>query len=180
MNALKLLPAIALLLAYSLPSTGHAVTRPAGKTMSVSETKNFKITEIEVSTRNGAVSDEIIAKVKDHLTRKIDKCATGNRPVKLTIRLDNYKGISAGALMLLGDYVQFSGLITFFDQDGTRLAEYYNDEFRFGGGLIGAAILSSVVSNFPQQFVQSMCEAVFAVELPDDPTPKTPENYENN
>lgn len=171
---------LALICAYSVPETGHAITRPAGKQFSPDAAKNVKVTKIEVITRKQAVSVKMIDRVRDHLERKIGKCATGSEPVKLVVRLDNHKGMSAGAMILIGDHVQFSGLITFYDADGRLIAEYYNDEFRYGGGLLGAAILGAVSSNFPQQFVQSMCEAIFAVELPDDPVPETPETYDNN
>lgn len=180
MKIVKYLLALTVLCAYAVPETGHAITRPAGKQFPPGAAKNVQVTEIQVITRKQAVSGEIIEKVKDHLNRKIGKCATGSEPVKLVVRLDNHKTLSAGATMLIGDHIQFSGLITFYDSTGRLLAEYYNDEFRFGGGLFGMAILSSVSSNFPQQFVQSMCEAIFGMELPDDPTPKSPENYENN
>lgn len=176
MKFAKYILALLVFCAYAAPDTVGAVTRPAGKQFAPGVAQNVQVTEILVTTRKQAVSTKIIEEVQDHLKRKIGKCATGSQPVKLVVRLDNHKEMSAGATIMIGDHIQFAGLITFYDAEGRLLAEYYNDEFRYSGGLLGMAILSYVSSRFSEQFVQSMCEGIFAVELPDDPTPQTPEN----
>lgn len=180
MNRFSPLIALAICLLIVASATSDAEVRPAGKTLSLQEAKQLKITEIEDVANRKFLSSAMVADVKDHLDRKVHKCATGSTPVKLIIRLDNLKTVSAGSAMLLGDYVQLTGLITIYDSGGKRLVEYYNEEFRFGGGLFGIAVLSSFANDFPQKFVQSLCAGVFSVELPDDPTPETPENYDTS
>lgn len=165
--------------AILFPGTAASLTLPAGKTLTVTEAKSLKITKIEVVERGVGIPDDFKTKLNDQLDRKMSKCATGTTPVTMTVRLDNYKDISAGAAILVGDHVQMAALVTFRDASGNLIGEYYNDEHAVGGGLLGMAIMSSKIANFAENLVQGICETVFKVKLPDDPAPETPENYTN-
>jgi len=145
---------------------------PAGKTLAPETVKNIRITDIEVTSRHSSVPPEDVAAVQKHLESKMPKCASGPNPMKLIVRLDNYKGISAGSTILLGGHVQFAGLVKFVEPDGTLAGEYYNEQYRLGGGLFGVAILGDAVSNFAQDFVLEICEEVFGVDLSRDPVPQ--------
>jgi len=126
-------------------------------------TTDVQVAAIHVERNNPDVPAEVMNNLSTHLRTVMDECVTGERPIDLRVRLDNFEDNSTAAALLIGDTTGLSGTVLIEDpQTGGTKGEYYIDSVRSGGGIIGAIALSGSEDSMPLLFAEQLCEEVFA------------------
>ena len=89
-------------------------------------------------------------------------CARGSKGYELQVQVDNFKMGNAGAATLIGDRHEIAGEVKVVDPATKAVAaQYYVQESRGGGGLIGIAIMASGATGIARDYANAICKRVF-------------------
>jgi hypothetical protein len=129
------------------------------------------IGEINVTTDAPSVTPAIVANLKAALEEISRTCGDGPSKYALDVRLENFKGMNAAAAILVGDSTQLAGFVRLTNtQTRDVVGEYYFDEVRAGGGLIGIAVMSGAATTLPKAFANRVCSDILRRKVPTAPS----------
>lgn len=135
------------------------------------------IGEINVETNAPSVTPAIVANLKAALDEISRTCGNGPNKYALDVRLGNFKGMNAAAAILVGDSTQLAGFVRLTNtQTRDVVGEYYFDEVRAGGGLIGIAVMSHASTTLPRAFANRVCSDILRRKVPPATTTPPGEN----
>ncbi len=122
------------------------------------------IATVTVINRSSNATEENLQILKTTMEQQMPACAKGATKYEMQLLVDNYKMGNAGAAMLIGDRHELAAEIKIVDPATNAVAaQYYVQETRGGGGLIGIAIMSSGAAGLSRDFSVSVCKRVFNV-----------------
>lgn len=117
---------------------------------------------VTITNQSGNATPEGLAALKAALEQFTAGCARGATKYELQVRVDNFKLGNAGMAILLGDTHEISGEVKIVNpEDQSVAAEYYVQERIGGGGIIGAAVLSSGAPGISREFASAVCQKIF-------------------
>lgn len=129
------------------------------------------IGEINVTTDAPSVTPAIVANLKAALEEVSRTCGDGPSKYALDVRLENFKGMNAAAAILVGDSTQLAGFVRLTNtQTRDVVGEYYFDEVRAGGGLVGIAVMSGAATTLPKAFANRVCSDILRRKVPTAPS----------
>jgi hypothetical protein len=136
------------------------------QTLPADELPRIGVARIDITANSPDVPQEVQVNLKAALEKHLASCANGDLKRAIVVRIDNFKKRNVGAVMLLGDSNNLAGQVQFFDPADTNkpVGDYYVDEIRSGGGLLGLALLDNAEQNMPDRFARSVCKRVFNKE----------------
>lgn len=127
---------------------------------------------INVETEAATVNATIVANLKAALEHVAQTCGNGPNKYTLDVRLENFKGMNAAAAILIGDSTQLAGFVRLTNpQTREVVGEYYVDEVRAGGGLIGIAVMSGASTTLPKAFANRVCSDILRRKVPAETLP---------
>lgn len=126
------------------------------------ELLTLKPGRIEVVTDVPGARATLASTLERHLREQLGQCMTGTTPADVKVRVEWYKEQEGAVTIMLGDATQLAGPLILSDPaTGRVLGEYYVDELRFKGGLIGAAMLADAENSLSADYARNVCKVVF-------------------
>ena len=132
----------------------HAWSAETGRAASVST--------ITIINRSTNATEESLAALKQQLDQATAMCARGPNKYELQVQVDNFKLGNAGAAILIGDQHEIAGEVKLINPETKDVAaQYYVQENRGGGGLIGVAMLASGATGISRDYANTVCKKIF-------------------
>jgi hypothetical protein len=124
--------------------------------------KMASVASVTIVNRSDNATEEGLAALKTQLQQATAACARGSKGYELQVQVDNFKMGNAGAALLIGDRHEIAGEVKLVDP-GTNavVAQYYVQESRGGGGLIGIAMMASGATGIARDYANAICKRVF-------------------
>lgn len=124
--------------------------------------KGASVATVTIVNRAGNATEEGLAALKTQLEQATASCARGQTRYEMQVTVDNFKLGNAGAAMLIGDQHEIAGEVKLIDPTtGAVASQYYVQENRGGGGLIGVAMLASGATGISRDFANTVCKRIF-------------------
>lgn len=124
--------------------------------------KTASVANVTIVNRSDNATEEGLAALKTQLQQATAACARGAKGYELQVQVDNFKMGNAGAAMLIGDRHEIAGEVKVVDPaTNAVVAQYYVQESRGGGGLIGIAMMASGATGIARDYANAICKRVF-------------------
>ena len=158
LKRILLVAALAPAVSGCISSGGADVVKPMASSLS----STTHVTEI-VLTALPAGEDETFASVfKAEVTKHLDQCAKGPKPLKLELSISEYKRANAAAAMLIGSsnhIVLKAQLIDLTDK--SVIADFDIHRSVGGGGLLPALAMSNSAGQMGDAVGDELCKQAF-------------------
>jgi hypothetical protein len=123
--------------------------------------KAASIASVTIVNRSSNATEEGLAALKTQLEQATAVCARGSTRYEMQVQVDNFKLGNAGAAMLIGDKHEIAGEVKLVDPaTNAVVAQYYVQENRGGGGLIGVAMLASGATGIARDYANTVCKRI--------------------
>lgn len=120
------------------------------------------VATVTIDNKSSNATPESLQALKTALEAAAAQCANGPTKYDMQVRVDNFKLGNAGMAILVGDMHEISADVRLVNpEDQSVASEYYVQERVSGGGIIGAAILSSGAPGISREFASSVCKKIF-------------------
>lgn len=166
LRALGRLAPMAAALAGLLSACAVSPVKPLSSDLAAGQVKTLRVTTVDVSVKSATAPASLAPTLRSAILGATNRCALGSAPITLRVSVENFKTQEGAATFFLGGQVQLAGLVSLVDPASNAVrAEYYVDQVRSGGGIIGLAHLSDAENNLSREFAESICKEVFQNEL---------------
>jgi len=155
------LAAAALVLGGCVSSSGGDTI----KALSADRARTASVSDVVLTAAPTTVSADFASLFDRLVTEELAKCATGDQPLRLEIRISELKAANPAMAYLVGDSNVVRGTAVLVDPaTGETVGDYEITRSNGGGGLIAAISMAQAEEQMSRAFGAEVCKRAFGAE----------------
>lgn len=141
------------------------VTSSSGDTiraLAPERARTASIGEIVMVSKPETVSEDFATVFTTRVREEVAKCATGDQPLRLEVRITEMKAANPAMTVLVGDSNRIRGTAVLVDPaTGQTVGDFEITRSTGGGGLIAAASMGQAEEQMSRAFGEEVCKRAF-------------------